>query len=198
MKPADDPTNQTPIHLIAPSSKPTTWPAIALRFKYKKPYTLHYISISKKRCTLHYVYIYIIYLIVVITKYKRTYDQSDHIEKIHLKYWVPTYTCIVREYWVPLRTLVLCVSTEFLYVHLYCVWKAHQRSSKIEAPSECIQNGCITVLIAAQSGTVDWYIRAQSTVPRPNEPFRRVHFCLCIYPARIKQIVQSTDKRLRH
>ena len=48
---------------------------------YKEPDTMRYILISKKQYTFHYVYIYIIYILVFISKYKRTYDQSDQIEK---------------------------------------------------------------------------------------------------------------------
>ena len=50
-------------------------------FVYKKSDTLCNIFICKKQCNLRYVYIYIIYHIVMIPNYKRTYDQSDQIEK---------------------------------------------------------------------------------------------------------------------
>ena len=43
--------------------------------------TLRYIFICKKRCTLRFVFISKIYCIVLIPNYKRTYDQSDQIEK---------------------------------------------------------------------------------------------------------------------
>ena len=48
---------------------------------YKVPYTMRYILISKKLCTFRYVNIFIIYRVVLIPNYKRTYDQSDQIEK---------------------------------------------------------------------------------------------------------------------
>ena len=48
---------------------------------YKKLDTMRYILISKKQCTFLYVDIYIIYRAVLIPNYKRTYDQSDQIEK---------------------------------------------------------------------------------------------------------------------
>ena len=48
---------------------------------YKEPDTMRYISISKKHYSFHYVYIYIIYRVVLIPNYKRTYDQSNQIEK---------------------------------------------------------------------------------------------------------------------
>ena len=47
----------------------------------KKQCTVRYIFISKKRCTLRYVFISKIYRIELIPNYKRTYDQSDQIEK---------------------------------------------------------------------------------------------------------------------
>ena len=47
---------------------------------YKEPETMRYILISQKK-TFLYVYIYIIYGVVLIPNYKRTYDQSDQIEK---------------------------------------------------------------------------------------------------------------------
>ena len=50
-------------------------------FMYKKPDTLRYIFISNKQCTLRYVFISKIYPIVLIPNYKRTYDQTDQIEK---------------------------------------------------------------------------------------------------------------------
>ena len=50
-------------------------------FIYKKPDTLRYIFIFKKQCTLRYVFISKIYPILLIYKYKCTYDQSDQIEK---------------------------------------------------------------------------------------------------------------------
>ena len=43
--------------------------------------TMRYILICKKQYFLIYVDIYIIYLGVLIPNYKRTYDQSDQIEK---------------------------------------------------------------------------------------------------------------------
>ena len=48
---------------------------------YKEPDTMPYILISKKQCTFRYVYLYIIYRVVLIPNYKRTYDQTDQIEK---------------------------------------------------------------------------------------------------------------------
>ena len=48
---------------------------------YKEPDTMRYILISKKQYTFLYVYIYIIYRVVLIPNYKRTYDQSKQIEK---------------------------------------------------------------------------------------------------------------------
>ena len=48
---------------------------------YKEPDTMRYILISKKQYTFHYVYIYIIYSVVLIPNYKRTYDQSYQIQK---------------------------------------------------------------------------------------------------------------------
>ena len=48
---------------------------------YKEPDTMRYILISKKQFNFCYVYIYIIDRVVLIPKYKRTYDQSDQIEK---------------------------------------------------------------------------------------------------------------------
>ena len=42
---------------------------------------MRYILMSKKQYTFHYVYLYIIYMLVLIPNYKRTYDQSDQIEK---------------------------------------------------------------------------------------------------------------------
>ena len=39
------------------------------------------IFVRKKLCTLRYVFISKIYRIVLIPKYKRTYDQSDQIKK---------------------------------------------------------------------------------------------------------------------
>ena len=53
-----------------------------LLFIHKKPDTLRYIFICKK--TMHFAlryYISKIYRIVLITNYKRTYNQSDQIEK---------------------------------------------------------------------------------------------------------------------
>ena len=41
---------------------------------------MRYILISKKICTFRYVNIFIIYRVVLIPIYKRTYDQSDQIE----------------------------------------------------------------------------------------------------------------------
>ena len=52
-----------------------------LKMEYKVPDTMRYILISKKLCIFGYEYIYIIYRVVHILNYKRTYDQSDHIEK---------------------------------------------------------------------------------------------------------------------
>ena len=49
---------------------------------YKVRDTMHYILITKKQYTFLYVNKYIIYGAVLIPKYKRTYDQSDQIEKI--------------------------------------------------------------------------------------------------------------------
>ena len=48
---------------------------------YKEPDTMLYILISKKQYIFLYVLIYIIDRVVLIPKYKRTYDQSDQIEK---------------------------------------------------------------------------------------------------------------------
>ena len=42
---------------------------------------LRFNFICKKQCTLHYVFISIIYRIVLIPNYKHTYDQSDQIDK---------------------------------------------------------------------------------------------------------------------
>ena len=42
---------------------------------------MRYILISKKQYTFLYVHIYIAYCVVLIPNYKRTYDQSDQIEK---------------------------------------------------------------------------------------------------------------------
>ena len=47
---------------------------------YKEPDTMRYILIFKK--TLFFMFIYIIYRVVLIPNYKRTYEQSDQIEKI--------------------------------------------------------------------------------------------------------------------
>ena len=47
----------------------------------KEPHTMRYILISQKLCTFRYVNIFIIYHVVVIPNYKRTYDQSDQVEK---------------------------------------------------------------------------------------------------------------------
>ena len=49
--------------------------------KYKEPDTMRYILISKKQYLFLNVYIYIIYRVVLTPNYKRTYDQSDQIEK---------------------------------------------------------------------------------------------------------------------
>ena len=46
---------------------------------YKEHDTMRYTLISKKKN--FYVFIFIIYRAVLIPKYKRTYDQSDKIEK---------------------------------------------------------------------------------------------------------------------
>ena len=48
---------------------------------YKESDTMRYILISKKQYTFLYVYIHIIYRVVLITNYMRTYDQSDQIKK---------------------------------------------------------------------------------------------------------------------
>ena len=48
---------------------------------YKEPDTMRYILISKKQYTFLYVNIYKNYSIVQVPNYKRTYDQSDQIEK---------------------------------------------------------------------------------------------------------------------
>ena len=50
-------------------------------FEYKKPDILRYILICKRQFTLRYVFISKIYIIVLITNYKRTYDQNDQIDK---------------------------------------------------------------------------------------------------------------------
>ena len=47
----------------------------------KQPDTMHYILISKKQYAFLFVYIYILSCVVLIPNYKRTYDQSDQIEK---------------------------------------------------------------------------------------------------------------------
>ena len=47
----------------------------------KKQCTMRHIFISKKQRTLRYVFISEIYRIVLIPKYKRTYNHSDQIEK---------------------------------------------------------------------------------------------------------------------
>ena len=49
-------------------------------FIYENPDTLPYILYAKK-CTLRYVFIFKMYRIVLIPNYKRTYNQSDHIDK---------------------------------------------------------------------------------------------------------------------
>ena len=43
--------------------------------------TMRYILISRKQCTFRYLYIQIIYRVVLIPNFKRTYDQIDQIEK---------------------------------------------------------------------------------------------------------------------
>ena len=48
---------------------------------YKKPDTLSYILIFKKQCNLCYVFISKMYCVVLIPNYKRTYNQSNQIEK---------------------------------------------------------------------------------------------------------------------
>ena len=48
---------------------------------YKELDTMRYILISKKQYTFLYVYICIIYRVVLVPNYKRTYDQINHIEK---------------------------------------------------------------------------------------------------------------------
>ena len=48
---------------------------------YKEPETMCYILISKKQYTFLYVFMYVLYGVVLIPNYKRTYDQSDQIEK---------------------------------------------------------------------------------------------------------------------
>ena len=48
---------------------------------YKESDTMCYILISKKQNTILYVYMHIIYDVVLILNYKRTYDQSEQIEK---------------------------------------------------------------------------------------------------------------------
>ena len=55
--------------------------ALCVTLLYKEPDTMRYILISKKQYTFIYVHIYIIYCAVLIYNYKRTYDQSDQIEK---------------------------------------------------------------------------------------------------------------------
>ena len=47
----------------------------------KEPDTMRYILITKKQNTFLYVNIHIIYCVALIPNYKRTYDQSDQIEK---------------------------------------------------------------------------------------------------------------------
>ena len=49
---------------------------------FKNPDNFRYIFICKKPCTLHYICIYIIYHIVLISNYKRTYDQSNQSNQI--------------------------------------------------------------------------------------------------------------------
>ena len=44
---------------------------------YKEPDTLRYILIRKKQFTFRYVFVYIIYRVVLIPNYKRTYDQIE-------------------------------------------------------------------------------------------------------------------------
>ena len=53
----------------------------ALRFIYKEPDTMSYILIYKEQYTFLYVIRCITYGEVLIPNYKRTYDQSDQIEK---------------------------------------------------------------------------------------------------------------------
>ena len=54
--------------------------SLCITFLYnKKPVTLCHIFICKKRCTLRYDFISKIHSILLITNYKRTYDQSDQI-----------------------------------------------------------------------------------------------------------------------
>ena len=48
---------------------------------YIQPDTMRCILISKKLCTFLYVHKYIIYRVILLPKYKRTYNQSDQIEK---------------------------------------------------------------------------------------------------------------------
>ena len=49
-------------------------------YTYKNPDTLRHIFICKK-ITLGYVFISKMYRIVLITRYKRTYDQSGQVDK---------------------------------------------------------------------------------------------------------------------
>ena len=49
---------------------------------FKNPDNFRYIFICKKPWTLHYICIYIIYHIVLISNYKRTYDQSNQSNQI--------------------------------------------------------------------------------------------------------------------
>ena len=48
---------------------------------YKDPDIMRHILILKKQYTCLYVFLYIIYCVVLIPNYKRTYDHSNHIEK---------------------------------------------------------------------------------------------------------------------
>ena len=48
---------------------------------YKEPETMRYILITKKQYLFLNVYKYIIYRVLLTPNYKRTYDQSDQIEK---------------------------------------------------------------------------------------------------------------------
>ena len=59
------------------------WKHCTLRYVAicKEPDTMRYILISKKQCTFCYIFICIIYSVVLIPNYERTYNQSDQIEK---------------------------------------------------------------------------------------------------------------------
>ena len=56
--------------------------------------TMRYILIHKKQCNFRYLYIYKIGRAVLITNYKRTYDQSDQIKnkfELFIENWSYSY-----------------------------------------------------------------------------------------------------------